>query len=250
MTASAVIIEPQTEARESAVEMLEKQGFDVTEYAGWEPDIVISDGTTFCLVEAKTLEEHRELLDEIRSVDESLPVFVVGQKLSRDAVNAALEAGMVQWVLDYDKAVDAAVQAFRSMLKRASAWRGHSLPNAPVQPIQPLNELHDPETGRVDAARVAGYLGVPLAFIAKALGRNYSTVAKTPSAESLQESLRDFKRVIEVLHHVYDDRTSVRIWMNAPHPDLGHKSPRDVAEMGKISVVRRMLDSMLSGNLS
>ena len=44
--------------------MLEKQGFDVTEYAEWKPDIVISDGTTFCLVEAKTLDEHREILDD------------------------------------------------------------------------------------------------------------------------------------------------------------------------------------------
>ncbi|HET8774312.1 MAG TPA: antitoxin Xre/MbcA/ParS toxin-binding domain-containing protein [Thermoanaerobaculia bacterium] len=251
MVASAVIIEPQDETRETAVEMLEKQGFDVTEYAGWKPDFTISDGTTFCLVEAKTLDEHREILDEIRSVDESLPVFVVGpEKLSRAAVNAALEAGMVQWVLNYDKAVDAAVQAFRAMMKRASAWRGSSLPDTPAQPIGPVTELHDPESGRIDAARVATYLGLPLAFLAKALGRNYSTVAKTPAAESLQESLRDFKRVIEVLQHVLGDRTSVRIWMNTPHPDLGQKSPRDVAEMGKIGAVRRLLDSRLSGNLS
>ncbi len=251
MAANAVIIEPKEKTREAAVEMLEKQGFDVTEYDGWKPDIRISDGTSFCLVEAKTLDEHREILDEIRSVDESLPVFVVGpEKLSRAAVNAALEAGMVQWVVNYDKAVYAAVQAFRSMWKRASTWRGPVFSDAPAGPIGPMNELHDPETGRIDTGRVAAYLGVPLAFMAKALGRNYSTVAKTPAAESLQEALHDFKRVIEVLHYVHNDRTSVRIWMNSPHPDLSLKSPREVAEAGKMSIVRDMLDSMLSGNLT
>jgi hypothetical protein len=152
--------------------------------------------------------------------------------------------------VNYDKAVDAAVQAFRSMWKRASTWQGAMFSDMSVGPIEPVNALHDPETGRVDAGRVAAYLGVPLAFMAKALGRNYSTVAKTPAAESLQESLYDFKRVIEVLHYVYNDPTSVRIWMNSPHPDLSLKSPREVAEGGKISVVREMLDSMLSGNLS
>ena len=69
MVASAVIIEPQDDTRESAVELLEKQGFDVTEYAGWKPDFTISDGTTFCLVEAKTLDEHREILDAVRTGD-------------------------------------------------------------------------------------------------------------------------------------------------------------------------------------
>jgi hypothetical protein len=251
MAANAVIIEPKDTTRESAVELLEKQGFDVTEYDGWKPDFTISGETTFCFVEAKTLEEHREILDEIRSVDESLPVFVVGpEKLSRAAVNAALEAGMVQWVLSYDKAVNAAVQAFRSMMKRVSTWQGRAFSDTPAGRIEPLKELHDPETGRVAAGRIAAYLGVSLAFMAKALGRNYSTVAKTPAAESLQESLRDFKRVIEVLQYVFGDHTSVRVWMNSPHPDLSLKSPREVAEAGKIGVVRDMLESALAGNPS
>src|SRR5687767_8354528 len=99
--AHAVIIEPEDKTRYSAVDLLEKQGFDVTEYAGWKRgiDIVISNGTTFCLIEAKTLDEHHDILEEIRSVDESLPVFVVGpEKLSRATRNAALEAGMVQYL--------------------------------------------------------------------------------------------------------------------------------------------------------
>lgn len=259
MTALALIIEPEEETRDSAVELLEKQGFGATTFAQWESgmDAIISQGTTFCLVEAKTLDEHIEILDKIRSVDESLPVFVVGSGLSRASQNAALEAGMVQHVLDWDKAIDAAVQTFRATLKRASLWRGASalvheemMFAHPPSSIAPINELHDDATGRVDAQHVAEYLGVPLAFVATAINRKYSTVAKTPAAEALQPALHDFKRVIEVLQHVLGDRASVRIWMNTPHPDLDYKSPRDVAEAGNINAVRRMLDSTLSGNLS
>lgn len=258
--AHAVIIEPEDKTRDSAVDLLEKQGFDVTELANWAPgvDAIISDGTTFLLVEAKTFDEHRDILEEVRSVDESLPVFVVGpEKLSRATRNAALEAGMVQYLPNYDKAINAAVQAFHAIWRRALTLRdapavihGQMALARPSRGIEPVNELHDPATGRVDATRVAAYLGVPLAFLAKSLGRNYSTVAKTPAAESLQESLRDFKRVIEVLQHVLGGRTSVRIWMNTPHPDLGHKPPREIAETGNIGAVRRLLDSTLSGNLS
>jgi len=120
----------------------------------------------------------------------------------------------------------------------------------PAGPIQPINKLHDPANGRVDAERVASYLNEPLAFIASALQRKYSTVAKTPAAPSLQAGLLDFKRILEVLEHVLGDAQSVRIWMNTPHPDLDGMTPRAVTESGNVSAIRRMIDSSLSGNLS
>jgi DNA-binding protein HU-beta len=116
--------------------------------------------------------------------------------------------------------------------------------------IPTIKALHDPSTGRVDAARVARYLNESLAFMAAALGRNYSTVAKTPAAVPLQERLRDFKRIIEVLDYVLGDPESMRIWMNTPHPDLDDQTPRNVIADGRIAVVRGMIDSSLSGNLS
>lgn len=122
--------------------------------------------------------------------------------------------------------------------------------SATTQTIPTIKALHDPETGRIDAACVAGHLNESLAFVAAALGRNYSTVAKTPAAVLLQERLRDFKRIIEVLEHVLGSAESMRIWMNTPHPDLDEETPRDVIASGKVVIVRRMIDSSLSGNLS
>jgi DNA-binding protein HU-beta len=122
--------------------------------------------------------------------------------------------------------------------------------SASTQAIPGIKALHDPETGRVDAARVARHLNESLAFMAAALRRNYSTVAKTPAAVSLQEPLRDFKRVIEVLEHVLGGAEGMRIWMNTPHPDLDGKPPREVIASGGIAIVRGMIDSSLSGNLT
>src|SRR6185295_872501 len=118
------------------------------------------------------------------------------------------------------------------------------------QTIRTIKALHDPDTGRLDAVRVARYLNESLVFMAAALRRNYSTVAKTPAAVPLQERLRDFKRIIEVLEHVLGGPEGMRIWMNTPHPDLDGETPRDVIASGKVAVVRGMIDSSLSGNLS
>jgi DNA-binding protein HU-beta len=122
--------------------------------------------------------------------------------------------------------------------------------SATTQAIPTITALHDPDTGRVDAVRVARYLNENLVFVATALGRNYSTVVKTPAAVPMQERLRDFKRIIEVLEHVLGSAESMRIWMNTPHPDLDDETPRDVIQSGNVTVVRKMIDSSLSGNMS
>lgn len=121
---------------------------------------------------------------------------------------------------------------------------------ATTQAIPTLKALHDPDTGRIDAVRVARYLNESLAFMATALRRNYSTVAKTPAAVPLQERLHDFKRIIEVLDHVLGGSEGMRIWMNTPHPDLDGQTPRNVIASGNVAAVRRMIDGSLSGNLS
>jgi nucleoid DNA-binding protein len=139
---------------------------------------------------------------------------------------------------------------FRASKALREAFLGKTRSNSATRAIPTIKALHDQDTGRVDAVRVARYLKESLVFMAAALGRNYSTVVKTPAAVPLQERLRDFKRIIEVLEHVLGGAEGMRIWMNTPHPDLDNETPRDVIASGKVAVVRRMLDSSLSGNLS
>src|SRR5947199_6876432 len=100
-----------------------------------------------------------------------------------------------------------------------------------------LSELHDLGTGRLDAAKVAEYLKIPLKQLSEALGRNYSTVHRTPSAVGLQEPLCAIKRSLVILEDVLGDRSSALIWLNSPHPDLGQRTPLDVILEGRVQVI-------------
>src|SRR5882724_2731294 len=95
-------------------------------------------------------------------------------------------------------------------------------------PVLTLQELHDPETGRLDAGRVAEFLKIPLKQLAAGLGKNYSTVHKTPAAFTLQPALQSIKRSLEILEKVFEDRSVVLAWLNNPHPDLGRRTPMEV----------------------
>lgn len=111
----------------------------------------------------------------------------------------------------------------------------------------PLSELHDPETGRIDAKTVAERLAIPLAKLAKALGANYPTVHKTPAAPSLQKGLRPIKRAIELVSGLTRDPADARAWMNNPHPDLGRRTPLDVILKGQADALVTLLENALTG---
>ncbi len=121
---------------------------------------------------------------------------------------------------------------------------------ATVLPLVTLQELHDPETGRLDAIRVAEYLKVTLKQLTGALNKNYSTVHKTPSAPVLQPALRSIKRSLEILEQVFVDRSAALAWLNSPHPDLGRRTPLEVILQGYPDAVEDMLEAALMGTPS
>jgi hypothetical protein len=113
-----------------------------------------------------------------------------------------------------------------------------------------LRDLHDPNTGRLDAARIAEFLKVPLKQLAGGLGKNYSTVHKTPSAPALQPALRSIKRILEILDQVFANRSTALAWLNSPHPDLGQRVPLDVILEGHPDAIEDMLEADLMGTPS
>ena len=118
---------------------------------------------------------------------------------------------------------------------------------APIYPLITLQELHDPDTGRLDANRFAEFLKVPLKPLATALGKNYSTIHKTPSAPALQPALRSIKRTLEILEEVFPTRAAVLAWLNSPHADLGNRAPLDAILLGHPDAVTDMLEAALMG---
>ena len=63
--------------------------------------------------------------------------------------------------------------------------------------------LFNPQTGRLDAARIAHEFNVPVAMIAEAIGRKAPGVRKSPDASSLQGELRRLYRIWVALVDLY-----------------------------------------------
>jgi len=120
-------------------------------------------------------------------------------------------------------------------------------PSATAPASIALQELHDPRTGRLDAARLAEYLRIPLRKLAEAMKRNYSAVHKTPTSPTLQPFLRSLKRSLEILEELYPERAAALAWLNGPLPDLGGRAPLDVILEGYPEAVEDMLEGALLG---
>ncbi len=120
------------------------------------------------------------------------------------------------------------------------------MPAPPLRRLMP--EPHDPASGRLDARRLADWFGLPLTTLARALGRGYTTVHRTPDARTLQEGLHVYLRIASALNRLLGP-AAARVWLHAPNPDLGNDMPRTLMEQGteEAEVVAELLEDSLLG---
>jgi Protein of unknown function (DUF2384) len=110
-----------------------------------------------------------------------------------------------------------------------------------------LPELHDETTGRIDAQKVAQYMGLPLARLAQALQLNYKAIHRNPSAEAAQLPLKPVKRSLEILHDFFQKPEMVRVWLNTPHPDLDGRTALEMILANNSIAVLRILENAAAG---
>jgi pterin-4a-carbinolamine dehydratase len=110
-----------------------------------------------------------------------------------------------------------------------------------------LPELHDESSGRIDAQKLAVYLGVPLKRLAEGLHLNYKAIHRNPSAEAFQPALRPVKRSAEILHDFFHKPETVRVWLNTSHPDLDGHTALETILANKVSAVLRILENAAAG---
>jgi uncharacterized protein (DUF2384 family) len=108
-------------------------------------------------------------------------------------------------------------------------------------------EIHNAESGKLDANEISKYLGISLAALARACGLNYKTLHRTPTARKIQDKLTPIVRIIQILLDQYGDAASVRIWLNNPHNELDARTPIALILEGKSSIVANLLDGALAG---
>ena len=113
-----------------------------------------------------------------------------------------------------------------------------------------LTDLHDPETGRLDAKRIAAYLHVSLSSLAAITGGSVAAIHKAPAANSLQQTLAPIAQTISVLTEVLSSKELVLAWLNSPHPDLGNQTPLQLILGGHAGTVADLVAAALAGQPS
>ncbi|HEY2123246.1 MAG TPA: antitoxin Xre/MbcA/ParS toxin-binding domain-containing protein [Chthoniobacterales bacterium] len=109
-----------------------------------------------------------------------------------------------------------------------------------------LPDLHA-ENGRIDAQKVADYIGIPLKRLSDGIGLRYGSVHRNPSSESLQDALWPVKRTLELLYEFFGRRETIRVWLNTPHPDLGGKTALEIILENKAVAVQTILENAFVG---
>ena len=110
-----------------------------------------------------------------------------------------------------------------------------------------LPELHDETSGRIDAQKLAVYMGVPLKRLAEGLQLNYKAIHRNPSAEAFQPALKPVKRSAEILHGFFLKPETVRVWINTSHPDLDGHTALEMILANNANAVLRILENTAAG---
>jgi len=109
----------------------------------------------------------------------------------------------------------------------------------------PAPELFNPQTGRLDATRIARELHVPVTTIAVAIGRKAPGVRKHPDASSLQSELRRIYRIWVTLVELFAGNKAVaRQFLNAPNRALERRAPIEFIETGDLGPLEMYVDAM------
>ncbi len=107
---------------------------------------------------------------------------------------------------------------------------------------------HDPASGRYDALRLAATLAWSTEEMAHVLGRTPRGLRKNPDSPRLQGDLADLVGLIGRLRELLDGSVEyVRIWLRAPHPDLGGRTPFSYLVEGKPEVVEALVSAIETG---
>jgi antitoxin Xre/MbcA/ParS-like protein len=109
----------------------------------------------------------------------------------------------------------------------------------------PAPELFNPKSGRLDAARIASELNVPVTTIAIAIGRKAPGVRKHPDSSTLQSGLRRIYRIWVTLLELFAGNKAVaRQFLNAPNRGLDRRAPIEFIEAGDLAPLEMYVHSM------
>jgi uncharacterized protein (DUF2384 family) len=203
-------------------------------------------------------------LDAVHQLSERAPAtpILVAVPAGDDAADKALDSGATDVIEEM-----VTQKIFRRRLEMLEAFSqaspartpavapSLSAPGAVASPTPwstgfravPLPSLRHERSGRIDAQRVADYLGISLRQLCRALGLPYPRVHKTPDAVSLQAPIAPIVRILELADQAFGSREAVLMWLTRPLYELEDESPLAVILAGEGGAVETLLENVRAG---
>lgn len=137
----------------------------------------------------------------------------------------------------------------------AKIWAALDRETKPSKPTDPLGQLKTviaatadlrSVSGRLSAQRVATAFGLSLAELAALIGRSRQTLWKTDDAESVQEKLFPFERIVRLRAVLAE--SDFRSWLNMPNDQLDEETPLALIRGGEVGIVADLAEDMLTGS--
>jgi len=202
-------------------------------------------------------------LEVLQLVSQNAPAvpILVSVPAGGDAADKALDSGATD-------VIEGTItpKVFRRRLEMIEAFHQSSIPLATrVRPAEfepqsrvgasagrgvlnvPLPELYNAESGRIDARRVADYLGIALSQLADAMQVKYAALHKTPDGRRVQEWLRPVVHVLELADEAFGNDERIRMWLNRPLQELENESPLATILAGESGAVETLLENARHG---
>jgi hypothetical protein len=105
--------------------------------------------------------------------------------------------------------------------------------------------LFNPQSGRLDAARIATEIQLPVSTLADAIGKRAPSVRKHPDASSLQPELRRVYRIwVSIVDLYAGNKKNARIFLHAPNKHLENQAPVEFIEKGDLKPLEGLVDAM------
>jgi uncharacterized protein (DUF2384 family) len=110
-----------------------------------------------------------------------------------------------------------------------------------VNAVRPL--LAD--SGRLSAKAIAAEFGMPVAQLAKQIGRSRQAISKTPDDPKIQMSLRPYERIFR-LRSIFT-KDDFLAWLERPNRELDDSSPMEIIKTGRAEIIADLVEDMLLG---
>jgi CheY-like chemotaxis protein len=247
---TALLVEPKNDRKKFLCDFLESEGLKVESFRTAEEavDKALKLRVDVLIVDVRPKLSGFEALKRLRGHDFKVLFISANETMAVKSDLYSLGEVVPSGVPD-----EALKERIRGLLQRLASNRQRQpgrILSAHSVASHVLPELHEPESGRLDAGRITTLLAVPLAAFAPLSRITVAGLHKSPASAALQARLIPIARTITILSDLFGSKENVRTWMNSPHPDLGNETPIHLILEGKAQIVADLLEAALAGQPS